>query len=122
MTTRDFSQAQPAKDNAAGKRNKRQDSLRLGNEYPLYEDAQKFIDALTPGIDKSSLHFLTNSFRGFSQKMQRKMVECLLDEYCGRIDGETSMTFTGIWHVDRLLMEIVYKLDHDTKNIDYNEY
>lgn len=96
--------------------------VRLGSEYPLYEEAQKFIDALKPGIDKSSLHFLTNSFRGFSRKMQRKMVECLLDELCGRIDGETSMTFTGIWHVDRLLMEIVYKIDHDTKNLDFNVY
>lgn len=101
---------------------KTQTTVRLGKEYPLYEEAQMFIDALTPGIDKSSIHFLTNSFQGFSRKMQRKMVKCLLDELCGRIDGETSMTFTGIWHVDRLLIEIVYKLDHDTKNIDYNEY
>ncbi len=91
-------------------------------EYPIYEDAQKFINATKNGCDESSLYYLTNCFRGFSRKMQRRMVESLLNEYCGRIDGKTSFTSTGVDHVDLLLLTVIDKMDHDTKNLQYNEH
>lgn len=101
---------------------KKTESLQFNNacEYPIYEDAQKFIDATKNGCDKSSLYYLTNCFRGFSRKMQRRMVKSLLDVYCGRIDGKTRFSSTGVDHVDYLLLTVIDKMDHDTKNIDHN--
>lgn len=101
---------------------KKTESLQFNNacEYPIYEDAQKFINAIKNGCDKSSLYYLTNCFRGFSRKMQRRMVKSLLDEYCGRIDGRTRFSSTGVDHVDHLLLTVIDKMDHDTKNIDHN--
>ena len=90
-------------------------------EYPIYEEAQQFINAIKKGIDNSSLYFLTECFRGFSVEMQKAMVNFFLDVYCGRIDGETRLSFTGVTHVDNLLLSVLEKMDHDTKNIDYNE-
>ena len=110
---------------------KAKDSVGLGSEYltreeindryPVCEFAQKVINALKPGIDKASLFHLTNCFRGFSDEMQIAMASFLIEEYANRIDGRKEPKMTGVFHVDRLLIEILYILDHDTKNLDYNE-
>ena len=111
------------KNSKYGKNGNKTESLQFNNasEYPIYEDAQKLINALKKGIDESSLYYLTNCFRGFSYKMQRRMVESLLDEYHGRINGKTRFSSTGVDHVDRLLLDVIDKIDHDTKNLLYNE-
>ena len=111
------------KSTKAPRGSKKARNLQFNNacEYPIYEDAQKFINATKNGCDKSSLYYLTNCFRGFSRKMQRRMVESLLDEYCGRIDGKTRFSSTGVDHVDFLLLNVIDKMDHDTKNLQYNE-
>lgn len=90
------------------------------SEYPIYKEAQELINIMRPASDESSLYHLTECFRGFSHKMQKAMVECLLIEYCGRLDGTFTHSFTGVWHVDRILVEIIHILDHDTKNHPYN--
>lgn len=93
----------------------------INDRYPVCEFAQKVINALKPGIDKASLFHLTNCFRGFSDEMQIAMASFLIEEYANRIDGRKEPKMTGVFHVDRLLIEILYILDHDTKNLDYNE-
>lgn len=110
---------------------KAESSVRLGLEfftreeksvrYPICKLAQKTINALKPGLDKSSLFHLTNSFRGFSKEMQEEMAYYLIAEMHYRITGEDEPQMTGLFHVDRLLIEILYIIDHDTKNLDYNE-
>jgi hypothetical protein len=106
------------------KGSKKAGSFQFNNacEYPIFEDAQKLINVLKNGCDESSLYYLRNCFRGFSRKMQRRMVESLLDEYGGRIDGKTRFSSTGVDHVDLLLLNVIDKIDHDTKNLQYNEY
>lgn len=106
-------------------------TVRLGNEllacekindrYPICDFAQKVIDALKPGCDESSLYYLTNCFRGFSEEMQIAMASFIIGEYAYRIDGEDIPEMTGVFHVDRLLMEIIFILDHDTKNLRFNK-
>jgi hypothetical protein len=100
-----------------------QETIKVGNvnDFPISKEAQQFINAIKKGIDKSSLYFLTEAFRGFSVPMQKAMVKFFVDVYSGRIDGETRLSFTGVTHVDNLLVSVLEKMDHDTKNLDYNE-
>lgn len=110
---------------------KAEGSVRLGSEFNTREDinarfpickmAQEVIDALRPVVDKSSLFHLTNCFRGFSKEMQEEMAFYLISEMHYRITGKDEPEMTGLLHVDRLLVEILYILDHDTKNLDDNE-
>lgn len=107
---------------------KAEGSVRLGSEflsreeiiarYPICKMAQDVINALKPGIDKSSLFHLTNCFLGFSKETQEEMAFYLIAEMHYRITGKDKPQMTGIFHVDRLLTEILYLIDHDTKNID----
>lgn len=94
--------------------------VEINDRYPVCDFAQTVINALKPGIDKASLYYLTDCFRGFSDEMQIAMASFLIEEYANRIDGRKEPKMTGVFHVDRLLMEILYILDHDTKNLDYN--
>ena len=110
---------------------KAEGSVRLGSEfltredinarYPICKMAEDVINALKLGGDKSSSFHLTNCFRGFSKEMQEKMANFLIGEMHYRITGKDKPEMTGLFHVDRLLIEILYILDHDTKNLDYNE-
>lgn len=116
---------------SAARGTKTEGSVRLGSEFPTREDinarypickmAQDVINALKLGGDKSSAFHLTNCFRGFSKEMQEEMAYYLVSEMHYRITGKDKPEMTGLFHVDRLLIEILYLLDHDTKNLDYNE-
>ena len=90
--------------------------------YPVCDYAQKVINALEPGLDESSLYHLTSCFRGFSEEMQTAMADYIIKEHISRITGEEKPPKIGLFHVDRLLMEIMYILDHDTKNLEFYEY
>lgn len=92
----------------------------ISDRYPICDCAQKVINALKPGCDESSLYYLTNCFRGFSEEMQEAMASFIIGEYACRITGEDAPEMTGVFHVDRLLTEIIYLLDHDTKNLEGN--
>ena len=92
----------------------------INDRYPVCEFAQKVINALKPGIDKASLFHLTDCFRGFSEEMQIAMASYIICEMYYRITGEEKPEMTGIFHVDLLLLQMMYKIDHDTKNLDYN--
>ena len=117
---------------SAARGTKAEGSVRLGSEfltredintrYPICKMAQDVINALKLGGDKSSAFHLTNCFRGFSKEMQEEMAYYLIAEMHYRITGKDKSELTGLFHVDRLLVEILYILDHDTKNLDINEY
>ena len=93
----------------------------INDRYPVCEFAQKVINALKPGIDKASYYYLNNCFRGFSENMQIAMASFIIGEMNYRLTGEEGPEMTGVFHVDLLLMEMIYRIDHDTKNLDYNE-
>ena len=94
----------------------------INARYPISPEAQNLIDSLRAGIDESSVYYLTDCFRGFSFEMQHEMVVFFLDALIGRIEGKDWYSFTGVRHVDLLLMSVLDKMDHDTKNIEHNEY
>jgi hypothetical protein len=116
---------------SAARGTKAEGSVRLGSEFltreeynarfPICKMAQDVINALKLGGDKSSVFHLTNCFRGFSKEMQEEMAFYLIAEMHYRITGKDKPEMTGLFHVDRLLIEILYILDHDTKNLDDNE-
>lgn len=116
---------------SAARGTKAEGSVRLGSEFltreeynarfPICKMAQDAINALKLGSDKSSAFHLTNCFRGFSKEMQEEMAFFLIAEMHYRITGKDKPEMTGLFHVDRLLIEILYILDHDTKNLDDNE-
>ena len=116
---------------SAARGTKAEGSVSLGSEFlarennntrfPICKMAQDVINALKLGGDKSSVFHLTNCFRGFSKEMQEEMANYLIAEMHYRITGEDKPEMTGLFHVDRLLIEILYILDHDTKNLEYNE-
>lgn len=93
----------------------------INARYPICKMAQDVINVFKKGSDKSSIFHLTNCFRGFSKEMQEEMAFYLIDEMHYRITGKDKPEMTGLFHVDRLLIEILYIMDHDTKNLDYNE-
>ena len=94
--------------------------VEINDRYPVCDFAQTVINALKPGIDKASLYYLTDCFRGFSEEMQIAMASYIIGEMHYRITGEEEPEMTGIFHVDLLLAQIMYRIDHDTKNLDYN--
>ena len=116
---------------SAARGTKAEGSVGLGSEfitredinarYPICKMAQDVINALKPGGDKSSIFHLTNCFRGFSKEMQEEMAFYLISEMHYRITGKDKPEMTGLFHVDRLLIEILYIFDHDTINLDNNE-
>lgn len=82
--------------------------------YPICDEAQKVINALKPGCDKSSIYYLTECLRGFSKEMQEDMAYIIADVYASRREGCKPPTiFTGVFHVDRLLNEIIFLLDKE---------
>ena len=82
--------------------NKASETIKVGNvnDFPVSKEAQQFINAIKNSIDKSSLYFLTECFRGFSVEMQKAMVKFFVDVYSGRIDGETRLSFTEATRIE----------------------
>jgi hypothetical protein len=102
---------------------KREGSVTLGYEYSICEEAQDFISEYQNYVDNYTLFIIKDSFRGFSNEMQKKMVEVLhyvFDDF----DLENAvMVFpcTGIQHVDLLLSEIIYKINVSMDKFAYYE-
>lgn len=102
---------------------KREGSVTLGCEYSICEEAQDFISEYQNYVDNYTLFIIKDSFRGFSNEMQKKMVEVLhyvFDDF----DLENAvMVFpsTGVQHVDLLLSEIIYKINVSMDKFAYYE-
>ena len=92
----------------------------IEKRYPVCEEAMELVGVLKLCLDKSSVHILTESLRGFSSEVQVEMMHYLINEYSSRIRGEENNYRVGLHHVDRLLHELLYLFDHDTKNLQYN--
>jgi hypothetical protein len=105
------------------KKGTKADGSALGSkEYPLCKDALMLINVLRKGVDESSLYYVKDAFRGFSFKMQSQMAFIIAKSLALRLDGINEVGMTGVYHVDMLIREIMHKMDHDTKNLEYNEY
>ena len=99
---------------------KREESVTLGSEplfpndsFELSTGAYSFIWEHERRINDETLHFLSNAFKGFRDEVQDEMVECLRAyfEECGS-EGNYYLPLFGIEHIDMLLHQIVYKIEH----------
>ncbi len=104
---------------------KAEGSVGLGNENMLLSDpfelslrAHQFIWGKERWVNDETLRFIRNAFMGFRDEVQDMMVDCL-DKYYeeGGPDGEAYLPCLGVEHIDLLLNQMVYKINHG-----YNRY
>lgn len=100
---------------------KREGSVTLRSENPICKDAQAFIDEFYNYVDNYTLFFIKDSFCGFNEPTQQKMVR-ILRYVINCIDAENAIVVfpsTGIQHVDILLSELVYKINISIDHFAY---
>ncbi len=81
--------------------------------FDLSLRAYQFVWGKERYINDETLRFVRSAFMGFRDEVQDMMVECL-DRYyveCSP-EGETYLPLLGVEHIDLLMNQIVYKIDH----------
>lgn len=100
-------------------------SVGLGNENLFLSDpfelslrAHQFIWGKERWVNDETLRFIRNAFMGFRDEVQDMMADSL-DKYYeeGGPDGEAYLPCLGVEHIDLLLNQMVYKINHG-----YNRY
>lgn len=83
------------------------------NHFELSARAYEFIWGKERYINDETLRFVRDAFKGFRDEVQDLMVECL-DDYYEKYgpEGETYLPCIGVEHIDLLLNQIAYKIDH----------
>lgn len=89
-----------------------------GDIFELSPRADDFIWNHEGGINDETLRFVRNAFRGFRDEVQDMMADCL-NHYFEEVgpEGERYLPEIGIEHIDLLMQQMVYKIDHG-----YNRY
>ena len=84
-----------------------------GNPFELSVGAHEFIWNTERYINDETLRFVRNAFKGFRDEVQDMMADSLRRYYeeVGP-EGEQYLPLLGVEHIDLLLNEIVYKIDH----------
>ena len=118
---------QPQRPKSAAGGTKFEEVVGLGSEYPICKKtmetknynhispvAQMFIDYLKGKVYDSTLERLTDGFVGISNDMQSKMVKFFIDEYFNfNIPQLANKEYTGVWHIDRLLIDLLEMINDD---------
>lgn len=100
------------------------DSVAFGNENSICVEAQKFIDEFRNYVDNYTLFIIKDSFRGFTEDIQRHMVQ-ILQFVFNVVDIDNAVLVfpsTGIQHVDLLLSDLIYKINVSMDNFEYYEH
>jgi hypothetical protein len=102
---------------------KRKGSVTLGSENPICKEAQEFIDEFKNYVDNYTLFIIKDSFCGFNEPTQQKMVQILQYVFNGMDIENAVLVFpsTGIQHLDILLSELIYKINISMDNFAYYE-
>lgn len=98
---------------------KAEGSVGLGNENSICMEAQEFISEFGNYVDNYTLFFIKDSFRGFTEDIQKHMVQ-ILQYVFNVVDIENAVLVfpsTGIQHVDLLLSDLIYKI-----NVSMNKF
>lgn len=102
---------------------KAEGSVGLGNEYPICMEAQEFIDEFYNYVDNYTLFIIKDSFRGFTEDIQKHMVQILQYAF-NVVDIENAVLVfpsIGIQHVDLLLSDLIYKINVSMDKFAYYE-
>ena len=84
------------------------------NYFKISPVAQMFIDYMNGKVSDYTLERLTDSFVGFSSNLQAKMMKFYIDEYFNvNIPPLANKKYTGVWHIDRLLVEMLEMINED---------
>ena len=79
--------------------------------------ARMLIDYFRGKVYDDTLEQLTDCFVGFKGEMQAKMVKFFIDEYFNfNFPPFTNKEYTGVWHIDNLLVEMLNKINEDLEN------
>lgn len=102
---------------------KRNGSVTPGSENPICKEAQEFIDEFKNYVDNYTLFIIKDSFCGFNEPTQQKMVQILQYVFNGMDIENAVLVFpsTGIQHLDILLSELIYKINISMDNFAYYE-
>ena len=118
---------QPQRPKSATSGTKFEEVVGLGSEFPIYKKtmetknynhispvAQMFIDYLKGKVSDYTLERLTDSFVGISSDMQATMVKFFIDEYLYfNIPTLANKNYTGVWHIDELLIKMLEMINDD---------
>lgn len=102
---------------------KTEGSVGLGNELPICMEAQEFINEFGNYVDNYTLFIIKDSFCGFTEDLQKHMVQ-ILQYVFNVIDIENAVLVfpsTGIQHVDLLLSDLIYKINVSMVKFAYYE-
>ena len=84
--------------------------------YALSSLALEFIWEHDRFMNDETLRFVRHAFIGFRDEVQDQMVDCLRVYYsCNTAGDQMSLPPLGVEHIDLLMNEIVYKIDHGYK-------
>lgn len=95
----------------------------LGNEHPICIEAQEFISEFSNYVDNYTLYIIKDSFRGFTEPIQKHMVQ-ILQYVFNNVDIEKAVLIfpsTGIQHIDLLLSDLIYKINISMVKFAYYE-
>ena len=88
--------------------------MKTKNYWELSAASRMLIDYLSDKVYPSTLERLTDSFLGIDSSTQAKMVKFFIDEYfLGDLRAFTNREYTGFWHIDHLLIEMLEMIDAD---------
>ena len=102
---------------------KAEGSVGLGNENSICMEAQEFISEYYNYVDNYTLFIMRDSFRGFTEDIQKHMVQ-ILQYVFNVVDIENAVLVfpsTGIQHVDLLLSDLIYKINVSMDKFAYYE-
>ena len=95
----------------------------LGSENSICVEAQDFISEFGNYVDNYTLFIMKDSFRGFTEDIQKHMVQ-ILQYVFNVVDIENAVLVfpsTGIQHVDLLLSDLIYKINVSMDKFAYYE-
>ena len=76
--------------------------------------AKMLVDYFAGKVDDIILERITDSFVGIDSKMQFMMVKFFIDEYFDfNFPPLTNKEYTGVWHIDNMLVELLNMINED---------
>lgn len=91
--------------------------MKTKNYIKISPVAKMLIDYFKGKVYDDTLERLTDCFVGINGEMQAKMVKFFIDEYFNfNFPPFTNKEYTGVWHIDNMLVEMLNMINEDMEN------
>ena len=88
--------------------------MKTKNYWQISAVSRMMIEYFSGKVYDHTLEYLTDCFVGIESGMQAKMVKFFIDEYFGNyFPPFTNKEYTGVPHIDRLLVEMLERIVED---------